>query len=424
VTQAATSGRVARLVQRIPELPMMAACFAAELALVMPRLCLAASAIMIGSLPLVIRRRRAAGAVSPQPDFVGAGASVALFTLWIAILRLASENGSMGAFVLVVFVALASVRIGRSVGSRLDTAASATPLDAFIASMLLIAPLFLLMPLVAIDMGLFLVMVVPVGFATLLAAGWRNAGKRLVVPAAAFTLLFVVLGRQVLFPSTAPLRDAESHAARAAAFDKMGRVLGTTPPLIGTPMARVAARSVATADRKLAEEMLISAKPGGARDLLIPSIEQIWGAATYASAGWLGEGLGQAVVGGRGVAETVSYAENTFSVFVLAEHGAIGAVLVLALYLFLTGAVAMNALTGDTEAPASYRASRALFLVAALIVAIPAAYVAMSNLGAVPITGQNMPFLGLNAWSDVALCAGVVGIMITGAIRRAEEPTS
>ena len=44
-----------------------------------------------------------------------------------------------------------------------------------------------------------------------------------------------------------------------------------------------------------------------------------------------------------------------------------------------------------------------------------------SNLGAVPITGQNMPFLGLNAWSDVAICAGVVGILITGAIRRAHE---
>jgi hypothetical protein len=28
-----------------------------------------------------------------------------------------------------------------------------------------------------------------------------------------------------------------------------------------------------------------------------------------------------------------------------------------------------------------------------------------------------MPFLGLNAWSDVTLCAGVVGILITGAIR-------
>ena len=52
-----------------------------------------------------------------------------------------------------------------------------------------------------------------------------------------------------------------------------------------------------------------------------------------------------------------------------------------------------------------------------LVVTIPAVYVALSNVGVVPITGQNMPFLGLNAWSDVTLCAGVVGILITGAIR-------
>jgi hypothetical protein len=52
---------------------------------------------------------------------------------------------------------------------------------------------------------------------------------------------------------------------------------------------------------------------------------------------------------------------------------------------------------------------------------IPASYVALSNLGIVPITGQNMPFLGLNAWSDVALVAGAIGIIITGAMRRAEE---
>jgi cell division protein FtsW (lipid II flippase) len=117
----------------------------------------------------------------------------------------------------------------------------------------------------------------------------------------------------------------------------------------------------------------------------------------------------------------VSYAENTFSVFVLAEHGAFGGLLVLALYLLLTIAVGTTAMAGSTEAPAAYRASRALFLVATLIIAIPAAYVALSNLGVVPITGQNMPFLGLNAWSDVAICAGVVGILITGAIRRAHE---
>jgi hypothetical protein len=95
--------------------------------------------------------------------------------------------------------------------------------------------------------------------------------------------------------------------------------------------------------------------------------------------------------------------------------------LVLSLYLLLTLAVGLTAMTGATEATASYRASRALLLVAALLVVIPAAYVALSNLGVVPITGQNMPFLGLNAWSDVALCAGVVGILITGTIRRTQE---
>jgi hypothetical protein len=423
-------GRIGRACRRIPELPMMGACLAAELALIAPRLCALLGVATLASLPAVIHRRRSAGAMPPLPDMLGAAAGVAVFTTCVAVLRLASENGSMGAFVLVVFVALASVRIGRSVGSRLDAAASAgdapaRPLsgDGLIASLLLIAPLALLAPLVVIDMGLFLVMVVPVGFATLLAAGWRAAGRRLVIPALAFALLFALVGRQVLFPSMSGIRDAESNVARAEAFDGMSRVLGTRPPVVTTPMDRVAARSVATADRKLAEEMLISARPGPARDLLIPSIEQIWGAATYASAGWWGGGLGQAVVGGRGVAEAVSYAENTFSVFVLAEHGAVGALLVLALYLLLTGAVATTALAGAAEATASYRASRALVLVAALIVAIPASYVAMSNVGIVPITGQNMPFLGLNAWSDVAVCAGVVGTMITGALRRVEETT-
>jgi cell division protein FtsW (lipid II flippase) len=201
----------------------------------------------------------------------------------------------------------------------------------------------------------------------------------------------------------------------------MTQLFGVRLPFVSTSMDRVAARSVATSDRLLAEQLLISAKPGQARDLLIPSIEQIWGGTTYASAGFWGSGLGQAVVGGRGVAEPVSYAENTFSVFVLAEHGAFGGLLVLALYLLLTIAVGTTAMAGSTEAPAAYRASRALFLVATLIIAIPASYVALSNLGVVPITGQNMPFLGLNAWSDVAICAGVVGILITGAVRRAHE---
>src|SRR5690606_20282495 len=237
-----------------------------------------------------------------------------------------------------------------------------------------------------------------------LATGLRDAGLRLIAPIAVL-LLVLTAGKQVLFPATDAIRDADSHAAQARAFADMSKLAGLRLPILATSMDRAAARSVATHDPELAERLLVAAGPGPARDLLIPSIEQIWGTRAYATAGWWGEGLGQAVVGGRGVAEVVSYAENTFAVFVLGEHGAAGGMLVLALYMLLTIAVGVLVLQrpGDTQ---SHRASRALFLIAALIIVFPAAYVALSNVGAVPITGQNMPFLGLNAWSDVAICAG------------------
>ena len=428
-TRTGLRGRFDALVARAPEIPMILACLAAEFAL-LPSLTAAMAAIagfIVLSSPFVMRGRRARGSIPKLPDYWSATLGAAVFTLAISGLRLASENGSMAAFVMIVFVALACVRVGRGVGSRIETAArrvDGTPVDrkeVLVSSALLVAPLVLLAPLTIIDMGLFLVVVVPVGFATLLAAGRRVAGWRLAIPGLAFIGLFGVLAPRVLFPSVNAIRAADSHAAKAAAFERMTHVFGARVPFVGTSMDRVAARSVATADRPLAEELLISARPGGARDLLIPSIEQIWGGTTYASAGFWGSGLGQAVVGGRGVAEPVSYAENTFSVFVLAEHGAFGGMLVLGLYLLLTIAVGSTAMIGPGETPAAYRASRALFLVATLIIAIPAAYVALSNLGVVPITGQNMPFLGLNAWSDVAICAGVIGIFITGAIRRSHE---
>ena len=421
------SAAVLRLLRRVPELPLMLACVAAEFAHMFPKPLGAVAAIAVFVLaPVIIARRRRQMTPTLQPDYFAAAIGVAAFMACIAALRVTSENGSMGAFVLVVFVALAAVRIGRGVGSRLETSAqSTTPSTAvaprllLIESLLLAAPLVLLLPLASLDMGLGLVMVVPLGFATLLAAGWRTARWRLLVPSLAMFGV-IMLARQVVFPSLRPIRDADSHATQAKAFARMSEPLGTRLPMLGTPMDRAAARSVTTRDRPLAEALLVAAQPGPARDLLIPSIEQIWGAQAYANAGLWGEGLGQAVIGGRGVAETVSYAENTFSVFVLAEHGAVGGALVLCLYLLLTGAVAACVLGSAADTP-SYRASRALFLVAALIVAVPALYVALSNLGLLPITGQNMPFLGLNAWSDVAICAGVVGILLTGAMRGLEE---
>ncbi|NNL66780.1 MAG: hypothetical protein HKP30_11090 [Myxococcales bacterium] len=45
---------------------------------------------------------------------------------------------------------------------------------------------------------------------------------------------------------------------------------------------------------------------------------------------------------------------------------------------------------------------------------LPAAYVAASNLALVPLTGQNMPFLGLNSWADVVLVAGLATAILSG----------
>jgi hypothetical protein len=421
VRTAATGTTWLQRVLRTPEVPIIVAALLLVLAHMQPHAALALAAVTMAVALVTVWQRRAGRRSQPQPDHIAALTGVALFGAIIAGLRLASENGSIGAFVLVVFVVLASVRIGRAVGARLaQRSAAAARSSWLVESVLLATPLVLLVPFAAIDMGLVLVLVIPLAAATLLATGIKAAGARLIVPALVLALALWT-GKKVVFPATDAIRNADSHATQSAAFADMSKLLGLRLPVLATPMDRAAARSVATRDPELAERLLVAAGPGPARDLLIPSIEQIWGTRAYAAAGWSGEGLGQAVVGGRGVAESVSYAENTFAVFVLGEHGALGGMLVLMLYVLLAVAVGvlMLARPGDTQ---SYRASRALFLVAALIIVFPAAYVALSNVGAVPITGQNMPFLGLNAWSDVAICAGVIGILITGALRGLEEP--
>jgi hypothetical protein len=419
-SESSGSGSQVRRAARSPELAIMAAALLLVLAHLMPAIALFAATAMLVAAVIIVWRRRTGRQAGGQPDAVAAFIGVAIFGTLIAALRMASANGSIGAFVLVVFVVLASVRIGRSVGARLATQRTADVRTAWLRdSILLATPLLLLLPFAAIDMGLVLVLVIPLAFATLLATGLRAAGPRVVVPAVVL-LLVLGAGKKVVFPATAEIRTADSHAAQADAFADMSKLVGLRLPILATPMDRAAARSVATRDPDLAERLLVAAGPGAARDLLIPSIEQIWGTRAYAASGLWGEGLGQAVVGGRGVAESVSYAENTFAVFVLGEHGAAGGVLVLILYVLLASAVGVLVLNrpGNTQ---SYRASRALFLVAALSIVFPAAYVALSNVGAVPITGQNMPFLGLNAWSDVAICAGVIGILITGTLRGLEE---
>lgn len=400
--------------------------------------------------------------------------AVLLSTLTIAGVRFLSENGAMASFLLIILVSLTSVRIGRSLSTILGSAAGAGPVGmpgvptpvpqppvaAAVPSaapapgdmpapagsaspttssaplpasgwrvlLHLIAPLFLLAPLAIIDMGLLLVTVLPIGAASLLAVGWRGLGRGARVGAAALALtLGGVLWFKVLFPPLGAIADPEaSYVARAERFASMQRLAGIpltfAPPVQGS-LERTAARAVATRDQQAAERLLVAAYPGNARDLLMPSIEQVWGGRVYSASGLAGHGQGTAPTRGHGIAEPVSYAENSFAVYVLYEHGALAGILLLVTYLAFAYAV-LSAMYGSVTKQvvqgaehAELRASRALFLVAALLVTVPTAYVALSNLGVVPITGQNIPFLGLNAWSDVTLAAGVCGMLMTAAVR-------
>src|SRR5690606_5495440 len=110
-------------------------------------------------------------------------------------------------------------------------------------SVLLAAPLLMLVPFAAIDMGLVLVLVIPLAAATLLATGIAAARARLVVPVLVLGLA-VWTGKKVVFPATDSIRDAASHAAQAAAFADMSKLFGLRPPVLATPMDRAAARSI------------------------------------------------------------------------------------------------------------------------------------------------------------------------------------
>ncbi|MEO5798491.1 MAG: hypothetical protein ABIZ70_13615, partial [Gemmatimonadales bacterium] len=167
--------------------------------------------------------------------------------------------------------------------------------------------------------------------------------------------------------------------------------------------SRALVRGIAAHDPDYLEAMLLTAGPSASREEIIRSVEQVQGGLAYAVAGWTGEGLVSPAPLGRGVPTAVAYAENTFDVFVLQEHGLVGGLAVLLLYAALPTLMLLPLLRRK-----GVETHDAAFLfAAALLISIPAWYVAGANLGVLPLTGQNIPFLGLNSWVDVLLYGGL-----------------
>ena len=189
------------------------------------------------------------------------------------------------------------------------------------------------------------------------------------------------------------------------------------------PVTRASIRSIAASDPDLLEEALAFAGPSEALFAAAPSRDQVWGGRAYAASGFTGTGFAGTPVLGRGIPTAVSYAENSYSVYVLSEHGALGGIGVLLAYMALLVVVGVwiyrvHETVQDTRLGL---AVLAMTVGGVLWLVLPAVYVAASNLALVPLTGQNMPFLGLNSWADVVLVSGLATGIVFG-LAALDEP--
>ncbi len=277
------------------------------------------------------------------------------------------------------------------------------------APLVVAAPAIIALLLLGADAGLALVTGIPLCLAYLLAlpedAPHRDWQRGFYVVAMLGAVL--ILTRTLLAPDTTALRERMTgqHATvaeQSAAFSDLGHFAGINVAA-RTSGARALVRGLAAHSPDLLEHALVVAGLSSAQQEIPRSLEQVQGGIAYAVSGWGGKGLVSPAPLGRGVPTAVAYAENTFSVFILHEHGLIGGLLVLLLFLAMPVILAVSSVSADR----ADRSELAFPIAAVLLVSGPAFYVAAANIGVAPLTGQNIPFLGLNAWVDVLLYGGL-----------------
>ena len=182
--------------------------------------------------------------------------------------------------------------------------------------------------------------------------------------------------------------------------------LATRPMALATPQVRFAA----VRHPRALERQLLVAKSGPAREI-VSTLQQDWGMRAYAASGgtW-GNGLYGTTYTRRAISEDVALTDNAFAVFVLSEHGFAGGVALLSTYLVL----ALLLLASATVAGrAVNEVPRGILLGGlAMYVAVPALYMAAANVSLLPLTGQNLPLLGLRSGADVAFASWTLALAV------------
>ena len=325
-------------------------------------------------------------------------------------------------FALVFILFLLAIRAGLACHRLLESGGRRGQIQAL---GVLVIPLGVLLVFMLFDFGLGLVFFFPMFVTVLLAARIDRLPRILMGGSVAVAATIAILAWSVLNPSVASLRNAGDVPTFSAEFQGVGNTLTDLLRIagMGGPVTRASIRSIAASDPDLLEEALAFAGPSEALFAAAPSRDQVWGGRAYAASDLTGTGFAGTAVLGRGIPTAVSYAENTYSVYVLSEHGALGGIAVLLVYLALLVVVGawIFRVHGTVQETRAGLAVLAMTVGGVLWLTLPAIYVAASNLALVPLTGQNMPFLGLNSWADVVLVSGLSTGIVFG-LAALEEP--
>lgn len=332
--------------------------------------------------------------------------AVTMVLLLLTALNLAMlwVEGPTLLFVGVFFLFLLAVRLGHHLGAsltRLHVARAITVAGVLLAAMFLV---------VSIDFGLVLVVGLPLLVTLLLSVGIDRVPTRLAVVAGVLAVVGGILAWPALSPDAESLSTEQTPHETDAAFASLGGPLRHVPGFTD-PVRRSVVRGLAAFHPELLERVLARAGPSPAREEIVPALEQVWGGRAYSASGLAGHGLAGPTVIGRGVPAAVSDAENAFAVYLIAEHGFLGGLAVLAAYIVMAIVPLVVLWSIYRAAPDANRpddTAIAVLVGGILLITVPAVYVAASNLAMVPLTGQNMPFLGLNAWSDVTFVGGII----------------
>jgi hypothetical protein len=325
-------------------------------------------------------------------------------------------------FGLVFMLFLLAIRAGLACNRVLEKGERRGQIEAL---GVLVIPLGVLLVFMLFDFGLGLVFFLPMFLTVLLSARIDRLPGILMGGSVAVLVVIATFSWSVLNPSTAALRNASDLPTFSAEFQGVGNGLADLLRKVGVsgPVTRASIRSIAASDPALLEEALAFAGPSEALFAAAPSRDQVWGGQAYAASQLTGTGFAGTAILGRGVPTAVSYAENTFSVYVLSEHGALGGIGILLMYMALLVVVGVWIFRVHATVQESRRglAVLAMTVGGVLWLTLPAVYVAASNLALVPLTGQNMPFLGLNSWADVILVSGLATGIVFGLAALDEE---